>query len=172
VERCKILGGGDNMTTIKCPECGYEVTNDVNMCPKCGHEIAESKIKGNIFAINKKNIGILLCIVACACFFVSYKQINNDKYIFYKQHYKECMQGYRKSKTQKNSYGNASLFYNAYNSIASSYEKMAEDDEAKIQVYRIQAAVWCIGGIVCMVIGISQYRQGTRNENGKMSKSD
>jgi hypothetical protein len=107
---------------------------------------------------NKKYIGIFLCVIACVCFIVAFTRINNDDYAFYKQHYKECMEGYADTKSTANSYS-SSFFRSSYNSIASGYEKMAKDDNKTIWKYRIQAIVLCIGGTVCMIIGVKQYKK-------------
>jgi predicted amidophosphoribosyltransferase len=57
---------------MRCPECGYEITNDVTVCPQCGYEIAylksdnEHQKSGMPFYKNHKYIGILYYVLLLA----------------------------------------------------------------------------------------------------------
>ena len=62
------------------------------------------------------------------------------------------MEGYSENKSIANSYSNL-FFKNSYNNIALSYKDMADDDNKEIWEYRIQAIIFCVGGIVCIIIG-------------------
>lgn len=168
-----------DMAIIKCPECGNEVVDSMTVCPSCGYEIIQSEIetetvedKRNTTEIlpiykNKKYIGIALCIVACVMLIGSFTRINNDTYSFYKQHYKECMEGYAKNNADANTSG--SLFSGTYRYIASSYEDMAKDDNKKIWEYRIQSIILCLGGIACGVVGYKFIKKEKEDGINKVS---
>lgn len=161
---------------MKCPECGNEVTEGVNECPCCGYEImpseADTQETSNRSVVpiyqNKKYIGIVLSVVACVLFIVAFTRVNNDTYSFYKQHYKECMEGYADCKATANDYSGW-LFKSSYENIASSYEKMAKDDNREIWKYRIQAIILCFGGLVCCVVGYKLVKGEMCNGIGKVS---
>lgn len=161
---------------IKCPECGNEVVNDVNICPSCGYEIIPSETgtqettDNRVVPIyeNKKYIRIVLFVAACILFIIAFTRINNDTYSFYKQHYKECMEGYADSKAAADNYSGW-LFKGSYERIASSYEDMARDDNKKIWEYRIQAIILCLGGFVCGFIGYRLVKGEMYNGISKMS---
>ena len=151
------------MGSMKCPECGNEIADDVTVCPSCGFEIVQSETNANRVTTiadtneavpvykNKKYIGIALCVVACIMLIVAFTRINNDTYSFYKQHYTECMEGYAENNADANNSG--ALFRGTYRYIASSYEDMAKDDNKKIWSYRIQAIILCLGGVACGIVG-------------------
>ncbi|WP_368189004.1 hypothetical protein [Blautia sp. 1033sp1_1033st1_G9_1033SCRN_220408] len=100
---------------------------------------------------NTKFAGIGLLILACVCFILGYSNVNNEDYSFYKDHYETCMDGYNDTITDPNSY--SGYFTSTYDYIASSYEKMAEDDEKKMWEFRIQSIAFCIGGAICAIFG-------------------
>ncbi|CCY53271.1 putative uncharacterized protein [Coprococcus sp. CAG:782] len=162
---------------MKCPECGTEVADNVNVCPSCGYEVVQSETEAvedntNTTATvpvykNKKYIGITLCVVACIMLIVAFTRINNDTYSFYKQHYEECMEGY--AENSANARNSGSWFSGTYRYIASEYEDMAKDDNKKIWEYRIQAIVLCLGGIACGVIGCKFIKVEKANGISKVS---
>lgn len=161
---------------MKCPECGNEVADNVKVCPSCGYEIipSETDVQENTKSgevpiyKNKKYIGIALFVVACIMFIVAFTRINNDTYSFYKQHYKECMEGYADTKATADEYSGW-FFKSTYESIASSYEDMAQDDNKIIWKYRIQAILLCLGGFVCCVVGYKMVRGEMCNGISKVS---
>lgn len=166
---------------MKCPECGNEVTDNVAVCPSCGFEInpseSEEIVKESIPTINatstvpayknKKYIGIVLCIVACSMLIVSVTRINNDTYSFYKQHYKECMEGYVENNADADD--SSALFSGTYRYITSNYEDMLKYDKKKIWGYRIQAITLCFGGVACGVIGYKFIKGEKANGISKVS---
>lgn len=162
---------------MKCPECEIEIADNVAVCPSCGYEIIQSEVltgEDNTNTTvtvpvykNKKYIGIVLCVVACIMLIVALTRINNDTYSFYKQHYKECMEGYVENSTDARNSG--SWFSGTYRYIASKYEDMAKDDNKKIWEYRIQAIVLCLGSIACGVIGYKYIKGEKANGISKVS---
>lgn len=162
------------MALIRCPECGREISNHAESCPGCGCKIIQSEantgeamITTNISETvpvnkNKKYIGIAIYAVACIMLIVAFTRINNDTYSFYKQHYKECMEGYAENTSDANNSG--ALFRSTYRHIASIYEDMAKIDNKKIWSYRIQAIILCLGGVACGIVGY-KFIKGER-ENG------
>ena len=162
---------------MKCPECGIEIADNVAVCPSCGYEIIQSEVlteEDNTDTTvtvpvykNKKYIGIVLCVVACIMLIVALTRINNDTYSFYKQHYKECMEGYVENSTDARNSG--SRFSGTYRYIASKYEDMAKDDNKKIWEYRIQAIVLRLGSIACGVIGYKYIKGEKANGISKVS---
>lgn len=146
---------------MKCSECGTEVADNAAVCPNCGYVIIQSEVEtveDNTNTIepvpvykNKKYIGIVLCAVACIMLIVAFTRINNDTYSFYKQHYRECMEGYAENSADAR---NAGLWFRGtYRYIASRYEDMAKDDNRKIWGYRIQAIALGLGGIAGGIVG-------------------
>lgn len=139
---------------MKCPECGNELEDNVRICPNCGFEIRvfDKAIQKNtaiksVISGNRRIVGIVLCVLALGLIFGGFKTIQNDEYIFYKQHYQECMDGYADTKAEGESYANA-YFKSTYNDLADEYEKMAQGDSKKIRRYQFQAGVFYLGGIV------------------------
>ncbi len=60
---------GANMSLIKCPECGKEISNQAKICPNCGYEIKHKKVEEHpIYFGFKAGIFILLVIT-----FVTFK---------------------------------------------------------------------------------------------------
>lgn len=144
---------------MKCPECGNELEDNVRTCPNCGFEIRvfDKAIQKNtaiksVISGNRRIVGIVLCVLALGLIFGGFKTIQNDEYIFYKQHYQECMDGYADTKAEGESYANA-YFKSTYNDLADEYEKMAQDDSKKIRRYQFQAGAFCLSGIVLGVAG-------------------
>ena len=161
---------------MKCPECGNEVTDDLKVCPYCGYEIisSETDIQENAkigevpIYKNKKYIRIALFVVECIMFIVAFTRVNNDTYSFYKQHYKECMEGYADTKATADEYSGW-FFKSTYESIASSYEDMAQDDNKIIWKYRIQAILLCFGGFACCLVGYKMVKGEMHNGISKVS---
>ncbi len=154
---------------MKCPECGKEVTENSMVCPSCGFEIINSDVvtikkdentfidnTSIIFCKSKRYIGIAFCIIACVMFFCAFARINNEKYSFYKQHYKECMDGYVENITEANNFGG--WLSSEYKSIASEYEDMAKEDNIKIWEFRIQSVVLCLFGFTCGIVGYKFFK--------------
>lgn len=164
---------------MKCPECGNEIVDDVKVCPSCGFEIIQAENDTEKVATmtyinetisvynNEKYIGIAFCVVACIMLIVAFTRINNDTYSFYKQHYKECMEGYAENNADANNSG--ALFRGTYRYIASSYEDMAKDASKKIWKYRIQAIILCQGGVACGIVGYKFIKGEMANGINKMS---
>ena len=144
---------------MKCPECGNELKDNEQICPNCGFEISafnriiqkNNVVKSSISG-NRRIVGIVLCVLAFGLIFGGFKTIQNDEYIFYKQHYQECMDGYADTKATGESYANA-YFKNTYNYLADEYEKMAQSDSKKIRRYQFQAGAFYLGGIVLGLSG-------------------
>ena len=162
---------------MKCPECGTEIADNVAVCPSCGYEIGQSEVETvgdntNTTAtvsvyMNKKYIGIALCVVACIMLIVAFTRINNDTYSFYKQHYKECMEVYAENSAEARSSG--ALFSGTYRYIASEYETMAKNANKKIWKYRIEAIVLCLGGVTGGIIGYKFIKWEKANGISKVS---
>ncbi|MCI8335103.1 MAG: zinc-ribbon domain-containing protein [Lachnospiraceae bacterium] len=164
------------MAMIKCPECGIEIEDNVKVCPGCGYEMISSKAntqeitenKGIAASKNKKYIGIALFAAACILFIVAFTRVNNSSYSFYKEHYKECMEGYAECKLIADDYSGG-LFRSTYENMASRYEEMANYDNKEIWKYRIQAIILCLGGFGCCIVGYSMVKGGRYHGVSKMS---
>lgn len=172
------------MALIKCPKCGNEIEDNITVCPDCGSEInpPETDIvsEPEVYSVintdetkykNKKYNGIVLCVVACIMLIMAFTKVNNDTYSFYKQHYKECMDGYKDTKSTANQYVSG-LFKSSYEGLASTYEAMAKADNEKIWEYRIQAIILCFGGVVCGFIGYKFIKRGKANSISKTDGRD
>lgn len=140
------------MALINCPECGKEIEEGVLSCPNCGFPIKKQDETKHPVYMNKRYIGIAMCIIGCVLFIVAFARINNDDYKFYLEHYETCMQGYDENTATAKSYTNG-YFRSSYKSIASSYKEMAEDDYKEIWKYRMEAIVACGAGIILLVLG-------------------
>jgi hypothetical protein len=152
------------MALIKCPECGKEVSDEAGLCPHCGYEITEQnenlkedKQEVPIYK-NRKYMGRLMCIVGCILLIVGITRITNDDYKFYKQHYKDCIDGYNDTKTTANSYVGG-YFKSTYNDIASNYQDMADDDNKKLWTLRIQAIFLLCGGSILILGGYKNCKK-------------
>lgn len=147
-----------------CPKCGCKMEKEQNVCSQCGNMSVMKNdnydSETDIQKHGKKYIGLIFGLIALVCFIWGITRISNDEYNFYKEHYETCMEGYAESKQIANSYS-SSFFKNSYNSIASSYENMAEDDNEKIWEFRIQAIILCICGVFFISIGYKIYQKGT-----------
>ena len=162
---------------MKCPECGTEIADNVAVCPSCGYEIVQSEVETvvdntNTIATepvykNKKYIGIAFGVAACIMLIIALTRINNDTYSFYKQHYKECMEGYAENSVDARNSG--ALFSGTYRYIASEYETMAKNAHKKIWKYRIEAIVLCLGGVTCGIIGYKFIKWEKENGISKVS---
>lgn len=160
---------------MKCPECGIEVESDIRVCPSCGYEMISSETNAEEIAVNevmpkdksKKYIGIALFAAACVLFVIAFTRINNEGYSFYKEHYKECMEGYADCK--ETAEGSGWLFKSTYENMASQYEEMAEYDNKEIWKYRIQAIILCLGGFVCCIVGYNMVKGDRYNGISKVS---
>lgn len=152
------------MDLIKCPKCGYPIKEErlTTVCPECGKELGvgetlcrncgydskpHNKATGNSKA---KIIKIASVAIACLCLILSISRINNDKYNFYKQHYKECMAGYEENSRTANGGG---FLSGSYRYISNSYKDMADSDMKEIWKYRIQAILFVGAGVVVLVVG-------------------
>lgn len=183
LQRQKKLHPGQAL--LKCPGCGYGIDDGkermIYKCVGCGsttggnlenfvedttintYEIIPSEsntqvtTSNKIVAIHKKHISVVFFLVTIFLFIIAFTRINNDTYRFYKQHYKECMEGYADCKATGNDY--AGWFKNSYESIASTYEHMAKDDNKNIWKYRIQSIVLCLCGLICCIVGYKIKRK-------------
>ena len=75
-----------------CPECNQKIIEKTEICPYCGYKLKEKS--GSFLERAKKNRGILLLILACVLLMIAFGKVNNNTYVSYKQHYKECMEEY------------------------------------------------------------------------------
>lgn len=145
-----------------CPECKSEINDDLRECPNCGYvlkiDIANTNSVVTAKSSKNKYIGIAMCIAAVIFFVIGFSKINSSDYKFYKEHYKECMEGYADTKSTANSY--SSLFFkSSYDSIASSYEDMANDDMKKITKFRVEAGASAVAGIALIIVGAKFYKK-------------
>lgn len=99
-----------------------------------------------------------MCIIGCILLVIAVTRITNDKYKFYKQHYQECIDGYNDAKSAANSYRSI-FFSSSYNSIASSYKDMADDDSKELWKFRIQAIVFFCSGCLLIICGYKNYKK-------------
>lgn len=151
------------MESSKCPECGNDVSNQVKTCPYCGYEISkeDEQIKekyNNLIHKNKKYIIALLCIVGCLFLIAAITRITNDEYKFYKQHYQECIDGYNDTKWTADSFSGG-FFKSSYDSIASSYKDLADNDKKELWKFRIQAILLVCGGCGLILFGYTIYKK-------------
>ena len=156
------------MGMYKCPECNKEITIDKSVCPNCGFPIEKDVILQQEQK-KKKLIGIIMCIIGCVFFIIAMKNITDENYKFYLEHYEDCVEGYEENMKTANSMGG--MFKSSYKSIASSYEKMAEDDLAEIWKYRGIFIVCTVAGIVFLFVGHKKIKKGGKsNGTDKMSR--
>lgn len=140
----------NNLDNI-CPECGNLLGNDKSKCSKCGFELKPQKKKKQI---NTIVLAIFASILLVLCLFftvLAYRQTHNSKYRFYKNHYEECMDGYRESEYNKST----SLFFGStYDYISDKYLEMAREDQLKITFYVIKSVVFYFISVISLIGGI------------------
>lgn len=164
-----LIGGNCTMALIKCPECGKEISDQANICPHCGYEIIAQneymKKENKEIPIykNRKYISILMCVIGCIFLIGAITRITNDDYKFYKQHYQDCMDGYNDTKAIADSYWGG-YFESSYNSIATSYKDMADDDNKELRKFRIQALILGCGGLILIICGCKNYNKGEKRK--------
>ncbi len=83
------------MESIKCPECGKEVTCTNGICPECGFPIEQNTIEKNETIseeipgkLNKKRKSIkMILYILCICFAITagvfFSKANNVKNVYY-----------------------------------------------------------------------------------------
>lgn len=152
------------MNLVHCPKCGKKILSDSKICSYCGYEMAtknehilDDKKEIPLYK-SKRFISILMRIIGSILLIISITRITNDDYKFYKQHYQDCMDGYNDTKSIADSYLGG-YFKSSYNSIASSYKDMADDDNKKIWIFRIQAIALACGGFALIIYG---YKKGKK----------
>lgn len=136
----------------KCPECGFPIKPKANtMVTAPTLEMAKPR-KIVLKPVHKRIIGVALIVVSLILIIVGIVQVTNDRYNFYKEHYQECLDGYNDCMREaRNSSG---WFSSSYKSIADSYTRMMNEDNAEIWKYRITAIVCGCISITSFVIGI------------------
>lgn len=149
------------MGQIKCPECGYEISDEVRKCPECGYEVSikEQKFTEENGSCGKeKYAGIIMCILAVVLFIFSIKNITNEKYQFYVENYGTYMAEYEENLAMSQSYNNA-ILRSGYKNIASTYNNLANEAMESIWLYRIKAAALGSVGVVMIILGIKKIRR-------------
>lgn len=158
-----------------CIHCGYPLLNedavsaipvDIDNQSETVHCIqlesksstATGKLNAITGLINKINPAVrILCFVvlviaSLVCLAQGKNALNNDSYEFYKEHYEECMEGYDDCKASAKNAGY--LFKATYESLADSYEEMANDDLAKINGYRTKAVIFYVSFAILLLIAV------------------
>ncbi len=107
----------------------------------------------------KRAIGIILCVCSVVFTIISFCMVNNSKYEFYKDHYRECYYGYNEA--VDNAYSLGRQFRNNFLDIAHTYKVLMEKDMANIYGYQIGAAVFGVCGGLSMIIGIVMLIKST-----------
>lgn len=152
------------MEYSKCPECGQELQGEIGSCPDCGlpvkPELDSTTEKVN--NSNKKNIGILMCIIGLICCIFAFTRINSDDYDFYLEHYEDCMEGYQEAIGQADSY--SGYFNIAYENIADEYKKMADADYIEIWKLRSQLIIPLGIGIILLLLGYYNIKTDQTDE--------
>ena len=113
---------------------------------------------------DKKRTGCILCIVASVFLLIAVARVTNDEYSFYKQHYKECMEGYRESVLDVEN--STAMFRGTYKFIASSYKEMAEKANIRLWKYRIEAIIFVLGACASGAIGYKYILVEKGKNNG------
>lgn len=145
------------MEIYKCPECNKEITVEASVCSNCGFPL-EKDIFLQQKQKNRKLKGIILCIVGCICLIIAVKNITDENYKFYLEHYEDCIEGYEENMDTANSMGG--MFKSSYKSIASSYKNMAEDDLVEIWKYRGITIFCSVAGLVFWFVGYKNIKKG------------
>lgn len=164
---------------LKCPECGYFIMYGNNTCSNCGCPITyNNRNKKSIYKTTAghtlySNKNPIICtgliLIAFVLFAFAIVQITNDKYKFYKEHYKECEAGYIEAKQNADMYSYGSMFRNDYLWIAKEYEKLMKNDSKIINEKRFISITLTIVGIVLIVIGLYILKGRSKYGTNKMS---
>lgn len=148
------------MSLVKCPECGEKVDVILSVCPKCGYPIktiVDENSAPDYEKKKKKVMAIVFCVVAPILIILAIRQITNDSYKFYVEHYQTCIEGYQESLVESN---NTYWFLSGgYKDIANSYKSMADEAMTHIWMYRIKAIVMCVVGIILAFVGVKLIRE-------------
>ena len=173
--KCPECGKEISDKSSNCIHCGYPLSNEENssLSPTDFNDQQEKnqenqnkstsaklwgKLKAITALVNKINptirifVSVILIIVALVCLVQGKNALNNDRYDFYKEHYQDCIDGYEECKANARTAGY--LFKSTYESLADDYEKMAEDDLAKINSYRIKAIVFYVSFVIIILIAL------------------
>ena len=160
---CPVCGFDVNTSKWECAECHSVVDSNVDTCPMCGSPkkvVIQSEtvnIAKQQGILKKGKVGMALIVVACILFIVGVTRITNSMYNFYKEHYAECEKGYIETKSEANLYSSG-ILKSSYNTIASSYERLMDDDMKKINSFRIQAGACWAAGTGLLVAGIKKKK--------------
>lgn len=155
VKTCPECGYDIAHRTLVCPECNGIIRRELKTCPNCGYEIPQEDMKDKVLKLkqsvlkNKKQTRIVAYIIAVFMFVIAISRLNNSDYKFYKEHYSECELGYQSAIISSQVY--SGYFASSYKQIASTYKDMMNEDQAKINSYRIQAVVLIIIGIMIII---------------------
>ena len=145
----------ENDSIITCPECGQELSKLDMACPKCGFPIGDQRRNTTQIHHQKKKAiaGITMCLIAIACIIFSITRITDYKYLFYVQHYQECIDGYLDAKeaADSNSY---SLYKYSYDNLLNRWQDMIDEDKKIIWTYRYEAIGFGCLGTIMIILGI------------------
>lgn len=144
-----------------CPECGENADISLSVCPKCGYPLKimadENSASDYEKRKKKKVIAIVFCVVAPILIILAIRQITNDSYKFYVEHYQSCMEGYQESIVESN---NTYWFLSGgFKDIANTYKSMADEAMTNIWMYRIKAIVMSVVGIILAFVGVKSFRE-------------
>ena len=137
---------------MKCPDCGSILEKGRLSCPECGCPISNMNVTSEHtkkkFA--KNILSVLVFLVACVFFYNSYLNIVDDNYKYYMDDHARFIQEYAENTATSEDYS-AGFFRRAYQGIADTYMKLADDAMEKIWQYRIKAIAYGAAGVVLVV---------------------
>ncbi len=151
---------------VICPECNHETTEDRDICPTCGYkfrvveteETAETPKPSHTFPKGACYFGLVLAVVLIV---IGLTRVNSERYKFYENHKQECMDAQTDVRYEA---ARASYYLSSnYDYILDEYDDMIKEDEKQLNIFRVQAVVLCVLGVIIGLISIISIMKGDKS---------